>query len=90
MDTQGFEGHILSGAKKALELKVPICFEFWPYGMKRTKSFSLLKEALIIAEYKFLCDLNGSKSPIQITNELLDDLYQSFGDSGAHTELLAL
>lgn len=36
IDTQGYEGHILSGAGRLLEADIPMVIEFWPYGLDRT------------------------------------------------------
>ena len=37
MDTQGFEGHGLNGAKNLIKKSVPIVSAFWPYGLKPIK-----------------------------------------------------
>lgn len=36
MDTQGFEGHILQGAKSLLLSNIPFVTEFWPYALERS------------------------------------------------------
>ena len=90
IDTQGFEGHILCGAKKALHLQTPICCEFWPYGMHRSNCYPLFKKSLIQAGYNLFYDLNEGQSPIPFTSKSLDDLYERLGDRGAYTELLVL
>ena len=41
MDTQGFEAHILLGAKNLVASRTPILLEFWPYALKRTNSFGI-------------------------------------------------
>lgn len=46
IDVQGFEGFVLAGASAVLKSKPPLVLEFWPYGMRRTKSFPLLMKAL--------------------------------------------
>lgn len=40
MDTQGYEGHVLSGANKLIQMNVPVVTEFWPYGLKRSAAWS--------------------------------------------------
>ena len=39
MDTQGFEGHILAGARNALAARTPMVLEFWTFAMNRAGSF---------------------------------------------------
>ena len=90
IDAQGFEGHILCGAKKALHLQTPICCEFWPYGMHRSNCYPLFKKSLIQAGYNLFYDLNEGQSAIPFTSKSLDDLYERLGDRGAYTELLIL
>lgn len=35
IDTQGHEGHVLAGAPRLLEARVPVICEYWPYGLRR-------------------------------------------------------
>jgi FkbM family methyltransferase len=35
MDVQGFEGHVLRGAKKALDTGCIVIMEFWPWGLNQ-------------------------------------------------------
>jgi FkbM family methyltransferase len=90
IDTQGFEGYVLSGAAAALKSQPPVCIEFWPYGMKRSNSYPILKQALVEAGYNSFYDLDGGSSPLPLTSQSLDDLYRSLGDTerGAATDLL--
>ena len=90
IDTQGFEGQVLSGARNALSVQTPVCFEFWPNGMKRSNSYRLLKEALILAGYTVFYDLNGNPFPVPITSSSFDDLYERLRNRDAFTELLVL
>jgi hypothetical protein len=55
MDTQGYEGYVLAGARQWLEAGTPLVMEFDPYLMKRASSFELLKAAL--ANYAGFHDL---------------------------------
>lgn len=34
IDTQGFEGHVLDGARNAIKTRVPLCLEFGPIGWR--------------------------------------------------------
>ena len=47
MDTQGYEGIILQGAQNIIRAQVPMVVEFWPEGMKRMRSYSALREAML-------------------------------------------
>ena len=78
MDTQGYEGHILSGATKALELGVPMVLEFWPYGMLRSDSYLPLKNSLLDYGYKHFYNLDDDHPrAVLLTNDALDNLYQT-------------
>jgi FkbM family methyltransferase len=92
IDTQGFEGYILSGATTALKSQPPLCIEFWPYGMKRSGSYPLLKQAILEAGYNFFYDLDRGPLALPLTNQSLDDLYERLGDTdrGAATDLLVV
>jgi FkbM family methyltransferase len=78
MDVQGYEGHVLDGAKRLCAARIPIGMEFWPYALERVGSFSLLKTAL--AGYDGFYELDRPDILRSITE--LDDLYRDF--SGAH------
>lgn len=88
MDTQGYEGYILSGAKKALVAGVPLIVEFWPYGMNRLGSFQLFKEAILGGQYTQFIDLGGTGLPERLSSANLDDLFKKIGLNGGFTDLL--
>jgi FkbM family methyltransferase len=88
IDTQGFEGYVLSGASNALDSQTPLCIEFWPYGMARTGSYSLLKDALISSRYRFFRNLKGPSTTMAMSAEALDVLYFTLGEQGDFTDLL--
>lgn len=89
MDTQGYEGHILCGAKHVCSQRVPMVIEFWPYGMRRAESFLSLKQSLEV--YDSFYDLGAtSLGPRPLTNESLDELYSSLGEEGAFTDILVI
>ena len=79
MDTQGFEGHVLSGASKSIRARIPMCLEFWPYGLRRNNGYSLFKEALLRGGYQTLFELTDP-TPNLLTSDCLDALYQKIGD----------
>lgn len=88
IDTQGYEGAVLSGAQKLIEKRVPLCFEFWPYGLHRLGGFELLKSALSGAEYSFIIDLDDPEKKVAFSISELDAAWARVGTSGAYTDLL--
>lgn len=59
IDTQGHEGHVLTGAKLILDSNLPVIVEYWPYGLRRAGGLSVLHE-LIAAHYVRVVDLRAS------------------------------
>lgn len=90
MDTQGFEGFVLKGAKNALSKKPPLVIEFWPYGMKRSGSYKPLKQAILDAGYSVFYDLDAAVSATAINDDAFDDLFRNLGEDGKFTDLLIL
>jgi len=88
MDTQGFEGHVLSGARKLIEANVPIVTEFWPYGLKRSGGIDLFYEALSNSGYTSMWDLKNPAKKIQFSIEKLKIITSKLGDGGRFTDLL--
>lgn len=88
IDTQGFEGYVLSGASGALRNRTPLVIEFWPYGMERSGSYGALKRALVEAGYKSFFILDGSQEALALSEESLDDLALKLGGGESYTDLL--
>jgi len=87
MDTQGYEGIILQGARKITQGKVPTVIEFWPEGMKRMGSYLALKTAMLnYSEYYDLAAPNPR--PIKISDASIDNLYGQLGEVGHWTDIL--
>ena len=74
VDAQGYEGHILSGSSFALDNLVPICMEFWPYGLKRGDCYDLLMKTLEKSNYKIMVDLREPSEIINFSIQALNDL----------------
>ena len=87
MDTQGYEGFIMEGAKAAIAARVPMVIEFWPYGMSRADSYHPLRKAMLGYEYFF--DLSDEQPKPRMINEV-DALYKKLGEGGASTDILLL
>lgn len=96
MDTQGHEGHALSGSGSLKLAKVPIVIEFWPYGLERSGGYQQLRQFL--SEGVQLYDIrqvknSGDKTPLGLDD--LDRLYDQMlvseeRHSAAHTDILIL
>ncbi len=84
MDTQGYEGYVLAGARRWLDAGTPLVAEFWPYGMKRANSFGLMKAAL--ANYAGFHNLWQNPNRFRPISEL-DDLYEELDKAGDFSEI---
>lgn len=88
MDTQGFEGHVLSGAIKLIQKSVPIVTEFWPYGLNRANGLSLFYDALSNSQYTAMWDLRNPSLKIKFNIDELKKIASELGMEGKHTDLL--
>jgi FkbM family methyltransferase len=87
MEAQGYEGHILVGAPRALNARVPVVAEFCPYLMRRSGSYTPFVRA--VGSYRFWSDLSQSgMRSVAASPESLDHLAEQLGDGGAYTDLL--
>jgi FkbM family methyltransferase len=75
MDTQGYEGYVVAGARHWLEAGTPLVMEFDPYLMQRVNSFELMKDAL--ADYAGFHDLWQNPNRFRPISDL-DDLYTEY------------
>lgn len=91
IDTQGFEGFVLEGAKAVLKNCPPLVIEFWPYGMSRTGSFKALKREILQAGYSEFYDLNQSPLVVaRVSDDAFENLYLNIGVKGNFTDLLLI
>jgi FkbM family methyltransferase len=91
IDTQGYEGYVLSGASNALSKQTPICLEFWPSAMDKSGCYELLKNTLLGFHYKFFYDLenlDNPNQPLPLTELSLDALHHKLQNQGKFTDLL--
>jgi FkbM family methyltransferase len=89
MDTQGYEGFILQGAQNIIRAQVPMVVEFWPEGMKRMRSYSALREAMLnYGDYYDLSDEHPQ--PVPINQKSVDALYERLGETGQWTDVLLI
>lgn len=84
MDTQGYEGRVLAGARHWLDAGAPLVMEFDPYLMKRVNSFELMKTAL--ANYAGFHDLWQNPHRFRPISEL-DDLYAEHDRAREHGKI---
>jgi FkbM family methyltransferase len=86
IDVQGHEAHVLAGATKLLDARVPITFEFWPYGLRRA---GRLEEFMsCVTSYGTLFDI-GVDPPRRVSAEAFA---HRAGDAhhGAFSELMVV
>ena len=87
MDTQGFEGHVLSGASKLVQLNAPIITEFWPYGLKRAGGLDLFYDTISNSSYNLMWDLKNPKKKIRFSIDEFKN-YVSNWKENQHTDFL--
>lgn len=90
IDTQGYEGQVLSAAKNALAKRTPICLEFGPYYINRCNGYDLLKLALLENGYEWYFDLNDGAIRKNLTSTAFDELYARYKPVGMYTDILVL
>lgn len=91
MDTQGYEGFVLSGAQQFLARRAPLVLEFWPYGMKRNGSFEVLAKTLCDAPHQVFIDLSDANSKKrQLDPENLQTLFSELDNQDDATDILVL
>lgn len=88
MDTQGFEGYVLSGAKNLLTSGIPIVTEFWPYGLKRSGCFNLFLDVLETGRYEQFARLDDDGQIRKLSRNALLELAERLGWDGNHTDIL--
>lgn len=87
MDVQGFEGHVLRGARELLADRPPLALEFCPSTMQSAESFNALRDA--VSHYEGFYDLAHPESFRPIAQ--LGDLFNELGLADeAFTDILAL
>ena len=90
IDTQGYEGLIFSGADSIISKQIPICMEFWPYGLKRADGYDRLLEIFSNSQYQKIVDLRRPDIELKLNRENLEKIARELGFDGKHTDLLIL
>lgn len=89
IDTQGYEGHILKGARNLLSHKIPLCLEFWPHGLNRTGGLELLTN-ILKENYSHFCNVRQkTQQPEMIDIENIADFANSF-EERKFTDIIAV
>jgi len=58
MDVQGHEGHVLAGAQRLADARIPVLTEYWPYGLERAGGLDRFHD-LVAARYADVVDLRA-------------------------------
>jgi FkbM family methyltransferase len=89
MDTQGYDGHVLSGGSRTLQRKPPLVVKFWPGGLSRSGGMERFRHALQAAGYTSFCDLNEPADIFRpFSVEVLDGLATRLGSGDGQHDLL--
>jgi FkbM family methyltransferase len=87
METQGYEGHVLRGATRAVRTGVPVLAEFCPYMMGRTRGFEAFRDA--VGAYQRLYDVSRPEfGALPATASTVDALRERLGETGGYTDVL--
>ncbi len=87
IDVQGYEGFVLAGATRAIERRIPMVVEFWPYGLRRAESYPRLREHVL--GYEQFVDL-AEAAPVPRPVAEIDRLYEALAPGADFTDLLLL
>ena len=81
IDVQGYEGHLLKGAKNAINNKIPMCIELWPFGLKKLNGLNLILDALKNSNYTKLIDLNSENVIHDFDTNKISEIYYKLGEN---------
>lgn len=89
IDTQGYEGHVLAGARDTLRKRPPVVIEFWPSALSRANGYERLWGALLDSPHQHFMDL-GRESPVEesLTRANLDALFADLQGDDTFTDIL--
>ncbi|WP_457936090.1 FkbM family methyltransferase [Mesorhizobium sp. 10J20-29] len=88
IDTQGFEGAVLAGAERLLLAKVPVCLEFWPYGLRRSGGLPKLLAALKHAHYSTMINLDQPNIEEEFNVDKIDELFMKLVDGTKFVDIV--
>jgi FkbM family methyltransferase len=97
IDTQGHEGHVVSGFKDMPLSSQPfVVLEFWPYGLEISGGKDRFMDFLRNCRYVFdIRDAQWNSTPIALTEEQIEEIYKKFlsettADHYPHTDFLCI
>jgi FkbM family methyltransferase len=79
IDVQGYEKFVLQGARRVLSKNIPVVMEFWPFGLKKTKTDKNEFYEVLKSHFKFFYDLNEKNPQKKEISEFLK-LYDKYPD----------
>ena len=88
MDTQGYEGYILSGALRLIDASVPIVTEFWPYGLKRSNGLDMFYTVLSTSKYTTMWDLRYPHEKLKFSIDKIKNIALDLREDGDYTDLV--
>ncbi|MCH7748064.1 MAG: FkbM family methyltransferase [Acidobacteria bacterium] len=88
MDVQGYEPHVLEGARTLLKRNIPFVLEFWPEGMVETKSDAENFVETLQKSFTHYIDLSEEKAPKHPISKV-PQLYEIYR-GGKFTDLLLI
>jgi len=88
MDTQGYEGYVLSGALRLIDAGVPIVTEFWPYGLKRSNGLDMFYTALSSSKYTTMWDLRYPFKKLKFSIDQIKNIALDLREDGDSTDLV--
>jgi FkbM family methyltransferase len=89
MDVQGYEGHVLLGARDLIAADVPVELEFWPYGLARAGTPRDTFLGLVSRAFTRFVDLRDPALAARSIEEMAGLYDRYVGPDGA-TELLLM
>lgn len=89
IDTQGHEGHVLRGASSLLDSDVPVCIEYWPFGLREAGGFDLLHE-LVASSYRTVIDARAAGGPASLPATELATFAPRYPGPADFTDLVLL
>lgn len=89
MDVQGHESHVLEGAPKTLQARMPVVAEFWPYGLARTGVSPERFTRLMQERFDIFYDL-GDNVPVARPTTDIRRLYTKHEHFKSFTDLLLI
>ena len=88
IDTQGFEGQVLSGGAALLKEGVPMVVEFWPYGLDRAGGYEQFVSAVIAGPYTTIVNLGNRGELMPCNADSFAVLRRRLGSGTGFTDLL--